>query len=465
MDRVLIVDDEKGMRDFLSIMLKKEGYAITLSDSADKASELVGKGEFDLVVTDIAMPGKSGLEILKQTKAANPDTPVIMITAYASTESAIEALKLGAYDYIIKPFDVEEMKAVVRNALEKRRLENENRALKRELKEKLRFDEMVGDSPRMREVLELIAKIAPTNSTVLISGESGTGKELVARAIHAGSPCKDRPFVSINCGALPDELLESELFGHTRGSFTGAVTAKKGLFEVADGGTIFLDEIGDTTPAMQIKLLRVLQERRIRRVGGTDEIEVNVRVLAATNQDLEQMVRQKRFREDLYYRINVIQIHMPALREKPEDIPKLSLHFLVKYGRIMGKKVTRISEEAMRRLLEHDWPGNVRELENVIERAVALEASDAITVDSLSREVRNGARPVQEFPIVLSDGGIDLERQLERLREHYMEEALRRAQGIQTRAAEILGMSFRSFRYFAKKYRLTDRKETRANVG
>jgi two-component system response regulator PilR (NtrC family) len=353
----------------------------------------------------------------------------------------------------------------VRNALEKRRLENENRALKRELKEKLRFDEMVGDSPRMREVLDLIAKIAPTNSTVLISGESGTGKELVARAIHAGSPCKDRPFVSINCGALPDELLESELFGHTRGSFTGAVTAKKGLFEVADGGTIFLDEIGDTTPAMQIKLLRVLQERRIRRVGGTDEIEVNVRVLAATNQDLEQMVRQKRFREDLYYRINVIQIHMPALREKPEDIPKLSLHFLVKYGRIMGKKVTRISEEAMQGLMEHDWPGNVRELENVIERAVALEASDAITVDSLSREVRSGARPAQEFPIVLSDGGIDLERQLEHLREHYMEEALRRAQGIQTRAAEILGMSFRSFRYFAKKYRLTDRKEPRANVG
>ena len=407
MDRVLIVDDEKGMRDFLSIMLKKEGYAVVASESADKASELVGKGEFDLVISDIAMPGKSGIEILKQTKAANPDTPVIMITAYASTESAIEALKLGAYDYIIKPFDVEEMKTVVRNAIEKRRLENENRALKRELKEKLRFDEMIGDSPRMREVLDLIAKIAPT----------------------------------------------------------GAVTAKKGLFEVADGGTIFLDEIGDTTPAMQIKLLRVLQERRIRRVGGTDEIEVNVRVLAATNHDLEQLVRQKRFREDLYYRINVIQIRMPALREKPEDIPKLALHFLVKYGRIMGKKITRISEEAMRRLTDHDWPGNVRELENVIERAVALEATDAITADSLSREVRSGGRPAPEFAIVLSDGGIDLERQLERLREHYMEEALRRAQGIQTRAAEILGMSFRSFRYFAKKYRLTDRKEARANVG
>ncbi len=466
MDRVLIVDDEKGMRDFLTIMLKKEGYAVATSESADKAAEQIAKGDLDLVISDISMPGRSGLEVLKQTKAANPETPVIMITAYASTESAIEALKLGAYDYIIKPFDVEEMKTVVRNALEKRRLENENRVLKRELKEKLRFDELVGDGPRMKEVLDLISKIAPTNSTVLISGESGTGKELVARAIHAGSPCRERPFVSINCGALPDELLESELFGHTRGSFTGAVAAKKGLFEVADGGTIFLDEIGDTTTPMQIKLLRVLQERRIRRVGGTDEIEVNVRVLAATNQDLEQMVRQKRFREDLYYRINVIQIRMPALREKPDDIPKLALHFLVKYSRIMGKKITRISEDALQRLLEHDWPGNVRELENVVERAVALETSDAITVDSLSREVRSGGRPAQEFPIVLSDGGIDLELQLERLREHYMEEALRRAQNVQTRAAEILGMSFRSFRYFAKKYHLLDgRKEPQANVG
>ena len=465
MDRVLIVDDEKGMRDFLSILLKKEGYSVTVADSCDKALEQVGKGEFDLVITDIAMPGKSGLEILKHTRGANPETPVIMITAYASTESAIEALKLGAYDYIIKPFDVEEMKTVVRNAVEKRRLENENRVLKRELKEKTRFDELVGDSPRMQEVLELIGKIAPTNSTVLISGESGTGKELVARAIHAQSPCKDRPFVSINCGALPDELLESELFGHVRGSFTGAVTAKKGLFEVADGGTIFLDEIGDTTPAMQIKLLRVLQERRIRRVGGTDELEVNVRVLAATNQDLEQLVRQKRFREDLYYRINVIQIRMPALREKPEDVPKLALHFLIKYSRIMGKKITRIGEDAMRHLTEHDWPGNVRELENVIERAVALETTDAVTADSLSREVRAGGRPFHEFPALLGETGIDLEGQLERLREHYMEEALQRAQGVQTKAAEILGMSFRSFRYFAKKYRLLDRREPRAGVG
>ena len=466
MDRVLIVDDEKGMRDFLSIMLKKEGYAVVQADSAEQAAESIGRGESDLIITDISMPGPSGIEVLRQAKAANPDTPVIMITAYASTESAVEALKLGAYDYIIKPFDVEELKIVVRNAIEKRRLEHENRVLKRELKEKFRSDELVGDSPRMREVLDLIARVAPTNSTVLITGESGTGKELVARAIHAASPRGDRPFVSINCGAMPDELLESELFGHARGSFTGAVTAKKGLFEVADGGTIFLDEIGDTTAAMQVKMLRVLQERRIRRVGGTEETEVNVRVLAASNQDLDRLVRDRRFREDLYYRINVIQIKMPALREKREDIPALALHFLVKYCKIMGKKVTRISEEAMRHLVEHEWPGNVRELENVVERAVALEAGDAITPESLSGEVRDRTRGGPEFPIVLSDGGIDLERQLERLREHCMEEALRRASGVQTRAAELLGMSFRSFRYFAKKYNLLDgrREPSRAGV-
>ncbi len=466
MDRVLIVDDEKGMRDFLGIMLRKEGYAVSQAESADKAADLLGRGEFDLVISDISMPGQSGLEVLRQSKSGSPETPVIMITAYASTESAVEALKLGAYDYIIKPFDVDELKIIVHNALEKRRLENENRILKRELKEKLRSDELVGDSPRMREALDLIAKIAPTNSTVLISGESGTGKELVARAVHAGSPRKERPFVSINCGAMPDELLESELFGHARGSFTGAVTAKKGLFEVADGGTIFLDEIGDTTPAMQVKLLRVLQERRIRRVGGTEESEVNVRVLAASNQDLDQLVRDKRFREDLYYRINVIQIKMPALREKRDDIPTLALHFLVKYSRAMGKKITRITDEAIEHLMRHEWPGNVRELENVVERAVALETTDAITPESLSREVRSGTRSAPDFPIVLGDGGIDLEKQLEGLRERLMEEALRRAHGIQTKAAELLGMSFRSFRYFAKKYHLIDaRRESRANVG
>jgi two-component system response regulator PilR (NtrC family) len=463
-DRILIVDDEAGMRDMLSILLRKEGYGVTVADRAEKAIEMAARGEFDLVMSDISMPGKSGIEVLRQTKAASPDTPVILITAYASTESAVEALKLGAYDYLIKPFDVEELKNVVRNALEKRRLETENRVLKRELKRKTGSDTLVGEAPRMREVLALIERIAPTHSTVLIGGESGTGKELAARAIHAQSPRRDRPFVSINCGALPDELLESELFGHTRGSFTGAVTSKKGLFEVADGGTVFLDEIGDTTPAMQVKLLRVLQERRIRRVGGTDETEVNVRVLAATNHDLEALVREKRFREDLYYRINVIQIAMPPLREKREDIPRLVDHFVAKYSALMGKKVTGVSDEVRRTLQQHDWPGNVRELENVIERAVALAAGEVLGPQDLARDL-GGGRAAKDLPAELTEAGIDLERQLEDLREHFMSLALDRAAGVQTRAAELLGMSFRSFRYFAKKYHLLDaRREPRAGA-
>jgi two-component system response regulator PilR (NtrC family) len=465
MDRVLVVDDEAGMRDFLSILLRKEGYGVSVADCAEKAIDLASRGEFDLVISDISMPGLSGIEVLRQARAATPDIPVILITAYASTESAVEALKLGAYDYITKPFDVEELKTVVRNALEKRRLETENRILKRELRQKGRLDDLVGDSPRMKEVMALIDRIAATHSTVLICGESGTGKELAARAIHARSPRHDRPFVSINCGAMPDELLESELFGHARGSFTGAVTAKKGLFEVADGGTLFLDEIGDTTPAMQVKLLRVLQERRIRRVGGTEESEVNVRVLAATNQDLEQMVRERRFREDLYYRINVIQIKMPPLREKREDIAGLAGHFLHKYGGLMSKRIAALDPEALRQLQEHDWPGNVRELENVIERAVALAQGDTVTVAELSRNLGGSPRPAREMPAELGDEGIDLERELETLREHFMHLALERAHGIQTRAAELLGMSFRSFRYFAKKYNLIEGRRDLRVVG
>ncbi len=354
MDRILIVDDERGMRDLLSIMLRNDGYRVDQAESSARARELLSRGSYDLVISDIAMPDGSGVDLLRIAKETQPDTIVILITAYASTESAIEALKLGAYDYIIKPFDVEEMRIVLKNALERRQLERENTLLKRELKENSRFDELVGSSAAMKDVREMIDRIASTNSTVLISGDSGTGKELAARAIHRRSPRRAKQFVSINCGALPDELLESELFGHVKGSFTGAVATKKGLFEVADGGTIFLDEIGDTSPAMQIKLLRVLQEREIRRVGGTEQLEVDVRVIAATNQDLEAMVREKRFREDLYYRINVIALQMPPLRGKREDIPVLANHFLTKYSKTMGKKIREITPEAMQKLLEYD---------------------------------------------------------------------------------------------------------------
>ncbi len=465
MDRILIVDDEKGMRDLLSIMLKNEGYKVDAAESAGKARDLIARGAYDLVISDISMPDGSGVDVLRTARETQPDCLVILITAYASTESAIEALKLGAYDYIIKPFDVEELRIVLKNALEKRRLETENTLLKRELKETSRFDDLVGESPAMEQVKAILDRVAPTNSTVLVWGESGTGKELAARAIHRRSPRRSRQFVSINCGALPDELLESELFGHVKGSFTGAVATKKGLFEVADGGTIFLDEIGDTSPAMQVKLLRVLQERQIRRVGGTDQIEVDVRIITATNQDLESLVREKRFREDLYYRINVIAVKMPPLREKREDIAVLAGHFLAKYTKIMGKRIREISPEAMRQLLDYSWPGNVRELENVIERAVALEASDRILPGSFNREVASHPDSPAALPVVLGEGSIDLETQLERLRERLMGEALARSNGVQTRAAELLGMSFRSFRYFAKKYNLMESREPREGFG
>jgi len=386
------------------------------------------------------------------------------MTAFGSKDTAIEALNDGAAYYVEKPFDLDEMKVVVRKTLDVRRLTSENEALRTqnrdlraELKGKYRFEGLVGRSVKMREIFQLIERVAGTGSTIMISGESGTGKELIARAIHYNSGRGDRPFVSINCGALPDELLESELFGHMKGSFTGAVANKKGLFEVADGGTVFLDEIGETSPAMQIKLLRVLQERRIRRVGGTEEIEVDVRVITATNQDLEAMVQERRFREDLFYRINVIPIRMPALREKPEDIPPLVEHFLEKYRNAMGKAVTGVSEEAMDCLESYAWPGNVRQLENVVERAVALESSATIQPESLPREVRSGKGRVGPIDVVLPESGVDLELHLEDLRRRYMIEALERSRGVQTRAAETLGMTFRSFRYFAKKYGLTPR--------
>jgi two-component system response regulator PilR (NtrC family) len=463
MNRVLVVEDEKSMRDLLSMMLRKEGYAVEVADSGTQAASRIAKDPlYDLVITDVSMPGMTGLELLRHVRKVSPESSVILMTAYGSKETAIEALNEGAAYYVEKPFDLDEMKVVARRTIDQKRiasenadLKNENRGLKAELKGRYRFDGLVGRSGKMKAIFQLIERVAGTGSTIVITGESGTGKELIARAIHYNSGRGDQSFVSINCGALPDELLESELFGHMKGSFTGAVATKKGLFEAADGGTIFLDEIGETTPAMQIKLLRVLQERVIRRVGGTEEIPVDVRVITATNQDLEKMVREKTFREDLFYRINVIPIRMPALREKPEDIPALAEHFLEKYNASMGKSLHGISEEAMERLEAYPWPGNVRELENVVERAVALEPGTVIQADSLPRELRGAHGGHGEVDVVLRDSGIDLERHLEDLRRRYMAEAMERAHGVQTRAAEILGMTFRSFRYFAKKYGLT----------
>jgi two-component system response regulator PilR (NtrC family) len=465
--RILVVEDEKSMRDLLALMLSKEGHDIETAESGLRAQERISDGGvFDLVISDISMPGMSGLELLRFSKRSAPETAVILMTAYSSKDTAIEALNEGAAFYVEKPFDLDEMKVVVRKTIEQMQLKaenqdlrTENRDLRAELKSKFRFGDLVGRSAKMRSIFQLIERVAVTGSTIMISGESGTGKELIARAVHANSGRNEAPFVSINCGALPDDLLESELFGHMKGSFTGATTNKQGLFEVAGGGTIFLDEIGETSPAMQIKLLRVLQERRIRRVGGTEEVGVDVRVITATNQDLEQMVREKTFREDLYYRINVIPIQMPALREKPEDIPALAELFLEKYRVLVGKPIEGISKEALECLEAYHWPGNVRQLENVIERAVALEASDIIQPESLPVEVRRGGEGETEVEVALPDGGVDLDRHLEQLRRRYMMEALDRTGGVQTKAAEMLGMTFRSFRYFAKKYGLTGREQ------
>jgi len=463
--RLLVVEDEKSMRDLLALMLGKEGYNVDVAESATAACEMFENcNPWDLIISDISMPGMSGLEMLEVVRERFPQTAVIIMTAFGSKETAIEALNAGASYYVEKPFDLDEVKTVVRKTLDLKRVVNENAGLKlqnRDLKAELHgrytFDGLVGRSQKMKSIFELIERVATTGSTIMVSGESGTGKELIARAIHYNSGRGDLPFVSINCGALPDELLESELFGHRKGSFTGAVSNKKGLFEVANGGTIFLDEIGETTPAMQIKLLRVLQERTIRPVGGTEEIPVDVRVVTATNQDLEQMVQDRQFREDLFYRINVIAIRMPALREKAEDIPSLAEHFLEKYLALVGKTNLRgISPQALEQLEAYHWPGNVRQLENVIERAVALETADEIQAESLPAEVRGSvdASPADES-VTLPPSGLDLEVYLEELRQRYMQTSMKRVGGVQTRAAELLGMTFRSFRYFAKKYRIS----------
>ena len=455
MQKILIIDDEKSMRELLTHVLKKAGYRASTAENGEKGCELFEKDVYDLVISDVSMPGMSGLDVLRRVRGSSADTPFILITAYGSKETAIEAVKLGAFDYFEKPFNVEEVLTRVGNALAHKRLEAENVFLRRELKGKFT---LVGSSPRMKTIYELIQRVADTSSTIMISGESGTGKEQIARAIHYNSLRRERQFVSINCGALPDELLESELFGHMRGSFTGATSNKQGLFEVADGGTIFLDEIGETSTAMQVKLLRVLQEKKIRRVGGTEEIDVDVRVLTATNQDLESLVREKRFREDLYYRIAVIPVRLPALRERREDISDLAEHFLQKYREIIGKKkIATLAPEVMEALMVYDWPGNIRELENVIERAVALEMGVEIGLDSLPWEVRSpSGRSIVNLGESL-DGGLDLEKHLEERRVAFMKEALRRTGGVQSHAARLLGMSFRSFRYFAKKYDLGGR--------
>jgi two-component system response regulator PilR (NtrC family) len=456
--RILVVDDERSMRELLAIVLKREGYDVLLAENGRAAVDALEKEPVDLLISDIKMPDMSGVDVLRAAKKVDQDILGIMITAFASTETAVEAMRLGACDYLSKPFDIDLLKMKVREKIENRQLRQENVLLKRTLGLSHQFSNIIGRSESMIGVFKMIETVSRTNSTILLTGESGTGKGLVAQAIHFHSLRREKPMVSLNCGALPETLLESELFGHMRGAFTGAEQNKKGLLEVAERGTVFLDEIGEMSAVMQVKLLRVLQERRFRRVGGLEELVADIRVIAATNQDLTKAVAEGRFREDLYYRINVIPIALPALRERREDIPLLAEHFLAKYSEQMGKPITGISHGALELLVGHDWPGNIRELENVIERAVALEATPSILVDSLPATIRQESSRPAATATAPSEGlpaaGFDLEAHVKEIERGYIAEALKRADGVQVRAAELLGMSFRSFRYYVKKYNL-----------
>lgn len=448
--RILVVDDELSMREFVSILLEREGYDVLTAADAETALIRLASSEIDLVISDVQMPGLNGLELLAKIKENTPDTAVLLVTAFSTAEQAVEAMKLGAYDYLAKPFKVDEIKILVRNALEKRDLKRENRQLREKTAVCEGVGGIVGTSQRMKEVFHLIHKVAESQTTVLISGESGTGKELAARAIHEGSTRRTKPFVAVNCGAIPENLIESELFGHVKGAFTGAVGERAGLFEQANGGTVFLDEIGELPLAMQTRLLRVIQERELRRVGGSATKKVDVRLLAASNRDLAQQVKEGTFREDLYYRINVVQVVMPPLRERSEDIPLL-VEFLVRKHRGCGGIVT---SEALRALMSYQFPGNVRELENIIERSLVLD-SEQITLESLPPQVKGAIKRFDLHAAVdIPDDGIELEPALEHLEKQYLMKALEKSGGSKTRAAELLGMSFRSYRYKLSKYGL-----------
>lgn len=454
--RVLIVDDEESMRDFLSIMLHREGYQVDTAVDGAQAVVHLRDHTYDLVISDIKMPRMTGLELLKHIKERTPETVVLMVTAFSSTDDAVEAMKQGAYDYITKPFKNEEIRLIVKNALERRDLRRENLALKEVLGQRFSFEGLVGKSKAMQDVFNMVQKVASNPVRILITGESGTGKELVAKAIHFNSERRAGPFVPINCGAIPENLLESELFGHEKGAFTGAIKQKPGLFETAAGGTLFLDEIGELPALMQVKLLRVLQENEFRRVGGTKDLKADVRVLAATNRNLEDAVSEGSFREDLYYRFNVIRIDLPPLRQRREDIPVMIDFF---WERFTGHTEVHVAEDAMRRLIDYSWPGNVRELENVIERATVLGHDNELTLDCLPPNLVTGmsgsVTPLTEIP----DSGMDLDAYLGEIEKEILTKALSRTGGVRKSAAELLGITFRSIRYRLAKYGFGDEDE------
>jgi two-component system response regulator PilR (NtrC family) len=450
-----VVDDERSMRDFLRIYLGRAGHDVTLAAGVAEAREKIAGRSFDVVLTDLQMPDGTGLDVLDAARARDAGTQVIVVTAFATPETAIAAMKKGAYDYLTKPFKVDEVTVVVERACEKRQLLHENVALRDALEGRFRLDRLVGKSEAMQRVFELCRKVAPARSSILISGESGTGKELVARALHhlAGEPRASGPFVAVNCGAIPDALLESELFGHAKGSFTGATADKVGLFVAADGGTLLLDEIGELSGGMQVKLLRVLQERRVKPVGATVEKEIDVRVVAATHRDLDAEVERGSFRRDLFYRLNVVQIHLPPLHTRREDIPLLAEHFLRKHAGLAppGSSASRIGSfepDALRALCEYDYPGNVRELENVVERAVTLETGPRVTRAALPElQPRRKSAAGGRAPLAIPDDGLDLDAVLGELERDLIAKALERAGGVRKRAAKLLKISFRSLRY------------------
>ena len=455
---ILVVDDELSMRELLEYMLNKEGYQVTCAEDGRKAIRLLEKNQYDLLLCDIKLGDISGLDVLRATKKSSEDTVVILISAYASTETAVEAMNEGAYDYVPKPFDKDELLQTVSKALDIRTVEHEKELLNDQLKENLHFGLLVGTSPAMRHIYKLILQVAKTKTNVLITGESGTGKELIAKAVHQESDRSDQPFVVINCGGIPETLMESELFGHKKGSFTGATSDKKGLFEEAHRGTIFLDEIGELSLPIQVKLLRAVQEKVFKAVGGNEDISVDIRILSATNKNLEKEVIAGNFREDLFYRLNVIEIKVPPLRERKADLRSLAQYFLEKYSDEMGKTITKFSSYAIDMLNKYDFPGNIRELENLLERSVALSTTNIILPDSLALSIHK-RRWIEgfkgrRFDLDEVSQGVSLDIILEEIERAYLKKALDCTNGNKNKAAELLGISFRSLRYRLDKLRV-----------
>ncbi|MEW6417103.1 MAG: sigma-54 dependent transcriptional regulator [Nitrospirota bacterium] len=454
MNHILIIDDDESVRDSLKVFLEEKGYKVTTASGGQAGIDLLKKEKFDVFLIDLIMPGMGGLDVIKELSAFNINTPGIVVTAYASVQTAVDAMKLGAFDYVTKPFVLDELMIIINRAINVSRLQRENLMLKKQLKRKYDFEGLIGDSPRMQQVFEMIEKVADTDSTIFITGKSGTGKELIAKTIHYNSSRSQKPFVPLNCAAIPRDLLESELFGHEKGAFTGAIATRAGRFELAHEGTLFLDEIGELDPSLQAKLLRVLQEMEFERVGGVKTIKVDVRIIAATNKDLEKATKEGKFREDLFYRLNVIPIHIPSLKKRVEDIPLLIDHFINKFSKRRKREPLKFSSEALDCLLKYRWPGNVRELENLIERLTILVSGNVVKVSDLPEKFHEetGIEMVKESyfvkapdhtfkEFVLPDAGINLNSVLENMERKLIQSALEKTGGIKNKAAELLGLN------------------------